>query len=128
MSLRKPLVSLPCLLCGFGHIKTNEMYTLRHIFAVHCLKNGLNLRSLQKILGHTNLNTTQIYFDVIGDDIKKDFVRRLTNETTVGVNNITSVSHPFYSFLPVMMFPVLLNFSRHTLQVTKGALVLVLKT
>jgi len=48
-------------------------HTLRHSFAVHCLKNGLNLRSLQKILGHTNLNTTQIYLDVIGDDIKKDF-------------------------------------------------------
>jgi integrase/recombinase XerD len=48
-------------------------HTLRHSFAVHCLKSGMNLRSLQKILGHTNLNTTQVYLDVIGDDVKDDF-------------------------------------------------------
>jgi len=48
-------------------------HTLRHSFAVHCLKSGMNLRSLQKILGHSNLNTTQVYLDVVGDDIKDDF-------------------------------------------------------
>lgn len=48
-------------------------HTLRHSFAVHCLKSDMNLRSLQKILGHSNLNTTQVYLDVVGDDIKDDF-------------------------------------------------------
>jgi len=48
-------------------------HTFRHSFAVHCLKSGMNLRSLQKILGHSNLNTTQVYLDVIGEDIKNDF-------------------------------------------------------
>jgi len=48
-------------------------HTLRHSFAVHCLKNGLNLRSLQKILGHSNLNTTAVYLDVIASDVKDDF-------------------------------------------------------
>lgn len=48
-------------------------HTLRHSFAVYCLKNNMNLRSLQKILGHTSLNTTQIYLDVAGIDVKEDF-------------------------------------------------------
>lgn len=48
-------------------------HTIRHSFAVHCLKNGMNLRSLQKILGHRSLNTTQVYLDVVGEDIKEDF-------------------------------------------------------
>ncbi len=45
-------------------------HTLRHSFAVHCLKSGMNIRVLQKILGHTNLSTTAIYLDLIGEDIK----------------------------------------------------------
>lgn len=48
-------------------------HTLRHSFAVHCLKSGMNIRSLQKILGHNNLTTTQVYLDITGADVKEDF-------------------------------------------------------
>lgn len=48
-------------------------HTFRHSFAVHCLKNGMNLRSLQKILGHSSLTTTQEYLDIVGEDIKDDY-------------------------------------------------------
>jgi integrase/recombinase XerC len=48
-------------------------HTFRHSFAVYCLKHGMNLRSLQKILGHSSLNTTQVYLDLVGEDIKDDF-------------------------------------------------------
>jgi len=48
-------------------------HTLRHSFAVHCVKNGMNLRSLQKILGHSRINTTQVYLDVTAEDVKDDF-------------------------------------------------------
>jgi len=48
-------------------------HTLRHSFAVHCLKSGMNIRSLQKILGHSSLTTTQVYLDVIGKDVADDF-------------------------------------------------------
>ena len=47
----------------------------RHSFAVHCLKQGMNLRSLQKILGHSNLTTTSIYLDIIAKDIKEDYLK-----------------------------------------------------
>ena len=48
-------------------------HTLRHSFAIHCLKSGMNVRLLQKILGHTNLSTTAIYLDLIGEDIKDGY-------------------------------------------------------
>lgn len=48
-------------------------HTLRHSFAVHCLKQGMNIRSLQKILGHSSLTTTQVYLDLIGKDVADDF-------------------------------------------------------
>ena len=48
-------------------------HTMRHSFSVHCLKSGMNIRVLQKILGHTDLNTTAVYLDLIGEDIKEDY-------------------------------------------------------
>jgi len=48
-------------------------HTLRHSFAVFYLKSGGNIRCLQKILGHTDLNVTAEYLDLIADDIKEDY-------------------------------------------------------
>lgn len=45
-------------------------HKLRHSFATHMLQNGGNIVAIQKLLGHTSLNTTQIYTHYNVDDLK----------------------------------------------------------
>jgi integron integrase len=49
--------------------KKATCHTLRHSFATHMLENGVNIRVLQELMGHSDVKTTEVYTHVMQKDI-----------------------------------------------------------
>lgn len=52
-------------------------HTLRHSFSVHVINSGLDSRKLQKMLGHSSLQTTEIYLDLTAKNVINDFLENV---------------------------------------------------
>ena len=51
--------------------KTVRPHTFRHSSAIHCVRNGWDIRRLQQVLGHSSLNVTAVYLQFNDQDIKE---------------------------------------------------------
>ncbi|VAW41960.1 Integron integrase, partial [hydrothermal vent metagenome] len=54
-----------------GITKRATCHTLRHSFATTMLENGVNIRTLQELLGHADVKTTEMYTHVMDKDISR---------------------------------------------------------
>ena len=54
-----------------GIVKPVRCHTFRHSFATHMLEDGANIRAVQKLLGHADVKTTEIYTHVMENNISK---------------------------------------------------------
>jgi len=59
-----------------GITKPCSPHVLRHTFAVNCIKKNISTRTLQHLLGHDHLTTTEIYLNLSPEDACREFIQK----------------------------------------------------
>jgi integrase/recombinase XerD len=79
-----------------GISKPASMHTLRHSFATHMLEAGVDVLTLQKILGHRSLHTTALYLHLRSDRLRQlpSLLERLTHGARGGAAALPASGHP----------------------------------
>lgn len=76
-------------ICG---IKKNLTFHLaRHTFATLCLSKGVPMESVSKMLGHTNIRTTQIYARITNKKIEQDMMELADKIGDFSLNNVPPI-------------------------------------
>ena len=58
-----------------GIVKTVSPHTFRHSFATHLVDGGANLIEIQKLLGHSDISTTEIYVHLSKEFIDSEYMK-----------------------------------------------------
>ena len=55
-------------------------HTFRHTFATHLLNSGCEIKSVQELLGHSSLNTTEVYTHITNEYLKSEYRKNMPRE------------------------------------------------